>query len=289
VAVRAVEVSIDGIRFVLRREHDFTWLRELGRVFRVFDQQDSGNLSFGVQGRDRRFFVKYAGAETIHYGGRPEEAVSRLRHAAGVYEALRHPNLVNLLARIDTPGGFAAVFEWFDGEDLHPHRAFPAPLKYTHPDSPYFRFRRLPVARRLAAMDAILDFHCHVEASGYVAVDFYDGSIMYGFSTGETMICDIDLYQRKPYYNTMGRMYGSSRFMSPEEFTLGAVIDGRTNVFNMGAAAFVLLGGAKDRPAAKWEAGKALFEVAARAVSTERSLRHASVAGLKEAWDQAMK
>jgi serine/threonine protein kinase, bacterial len=41
----------------------------------------------------------------------------------------------------------------------------------------------------------------------------------------------------------MGRLWGSSRFMSPEEFGLGAKIDERTNVFNMGAIAFGLLGG----------------------------------------------
>ena len=32
----------------------------------------------------------------------------------------------------------------------------------------------------------------------------------------------------------MGRLWGSSRFMSPEEFELNAIIDSRTNVFNMG-------------------------------------------------------
>lgn len=41
----------------------------------------------------------------------------------------------------------------------------------------------------------------------------------------------------------MGRLWGSSRFMSPEEIELGAKIDERTNVFNIGAIAFGLLGG----------------------------------------------
>ena len=43
----------------------------------------------------------------------------------------------------------------------------------------------------------------------------------------------------------MGRLWGSSCFMSPEEFELNAIIDERTNVFNMGAMAFSLLGGEK--------------------------------------------
>jgi serine/threonine protein kinase len=74
-----------------------------------------------------------------------------------------------------------------------------------------------------------------------------NGSILYDFNMSTTKICDIDFYNQKPYINTMGRLWGSSRFMSPEEFELGAQIDSRTNVFNMGATAFVLLGGEKDR------------------------------------------
>jgi serine/threonine protein kinase, bacterial len=40
--------------------------------------------------------------------------------------------------------------------------------------------------------------------------------------------------KEKPFINTMGRFWGSSRFMSSEEFELGAKIDERTNEFNMG-------------------------------------------------------
>jgi serine/threonine-protein kinase len=134
-------------------------------------------------------------------------------------------------------------------------------------------------------MDTILDFHYHVETLGFVAVDFYDGCIMYDFAAGETRICDVDLYQPKPYRNPMGRMWGSSRFMSPEEFELGAVIDERTNVFTMGAAAFLLLGGGIDRAFEKWEAGRGLYGFALRAVSPDRAARWASVREMKEAWD----
>ncbi len=35
---------------------------------------------------------------------------------------------------------------------------------------------------------------------------------------------------------------GFPRFMSPEEFELNAMIDARTNVLNMGAMAFAILG-----------------------------------------------
>lgn len=82
VEMAPVKLAIDGVRFVLLAPHDFTWLREVGRVFQVFDQQDSGNLCFGVVNGGRRRFIKYAGARTIHHRGEPVTAIARLKHAA---------------------------------------------------------------------------------------------------------------------------------------------------------------------------------------------------------------
>jgi serine/threonine-protein kinase len=77
--------------------------------------------------------------------------------------------------------------------------------------------------------------------------------------------------------------------MSPEEFTLGAEIDEVTNVFNMGATAFYLLGGERDRSLAKWEAGEQLYKVAAKAVAPDRDSRYSSLAEFYEAWTRALK
>ena len=82
----------------------------------------------------------------------------------------------------------------------------------------------------------------------------------------------------------MGRLWGSSRFMSPEEFELHAIIDSRTNVFNMGAMAFAILGGGKDRSFTKWEASRDLYEIAYRAVNENRTERYASVKEFYEEW-----
>ncbi|QCT03417.1 hypothetical protein E6C60_2705 [Paenibacillus algicola] len=124
----------------------------------------------------------------------------------------------------------------------------------------------------------------YVEEKGYVAIDFYDGSILYDFINNETKICDIDFYQKKPFFNNMGRLWGSSRFMSPEEFELGAEIDSRTNVYNMGAIAFGLLGGELDRTYEKWEAGKELYFVACNAINADKNKRYPSVKDFYKAW-----
>lgn len=282
-----ITISLDGIPVRLREHHDFRFLSRLGKVICVFDEQDSGNICFGLDTGTERLFVKYAGARTIDFPGSPEEAVSRLKRAIVPFEALRHPNLVELLEHFPTSDGYAAVFAWFPGECLHPHWAFAGHDKYHHPDSPCYWYRQLPLSRRLESLDIIFAFHEYICAKGYVAIDFYDGSILYDFARYLTCICDIDYYEKLPYTNPIGRMWGSKRFMSPEEFEYGAVIDELTNVFNMGATAFVLLGGEDSRSFAEWGASEALYEVARKAVNPVKSQRYSSITAFRRAWDEA--
>jgi serine/threonine protein kinase, bacterial len=284
----AIKIEIDNVTFHLKENMNFDWLNALGEVFCVFDQQDSGNLCFGVEKEGKKQFIKYAGAKTAEYTGKPQEAVLRLKNAAILYEELDHPNLIQFIDHFEVENGYAIIFEWFEGECLHSHWSFPPPAKYTNPDSPFYRYKQLPISDRVESMDRLLDFHRYIERNNYVAVDFYDGSILYDFKRHITKICDIDLYEKKPFTNTMGRLWGSSRFMSPEEFQLGATIDERTNVFNMGAIAFGLLGGELDHSYSKWEAGKNLYEVVAKAVEKNRDQRYPSVEEFYTAWSKAI-
>ena len=282
-----ITVQLDQLTVRLHEYHDFSFLKQLGKVFCVFDEQDSGNICFGVDNGSEKLFVKYAGANTINYSGNPADAVDRLQQAMPVYHALRHPNLIELREHFPLEAGYAAVFTWFPGESLHAHWAFTPQEKYTHPDSPSFRHRQLPLVQRLDSLEAIFAFHEHVIAQDYVAIDFYDGSILYDFTQHTTKICDIDVYARQPYVNTMGRLWGSTRFMSPEEFELGAAIDEVTNVYNMGATAFALLGGEHDRSFEKWDGDEALYQVACIAVNSERNRRYPSIAAFRQAWQDA--
>ncbi len=282
-----IELNIQSVSFKLQEPHDFEWLNEMGEVFTVFDQQDSGNISFGIRNNDEKKFVKYAGAKTSNFNGDTQEAIIQLQYAVELYKKLKHPHLISLCDHYSLANGYVAVFDWFDGESLHPHWSFPPPAKYNDPHSPYFRYKQLSIETRLKSLDDIYTFHLNVANKGYVAVDFYDGSLLYDFSRNRIKICDIDLYRNKPFINTMGRLWGSSRFMSPEEFMLGANIDEVTNVFNMGAMAFSLLGGELDRTFTKWEAGKDLFEVASLAVDHDRKNRYQSLNTFYDAWNSA--
>lgn len=267
--------DLDGVPYRLKAPFDMSFIGGYGRVFQIFDDQDSGNICFGVEKNGERLFVKFAGAPALRYEGTPEDAISRLRATVPVYQELDHPHLVRLLRAEETGGGYAVVFEWTDAECMG--RQYPGSSR---------KFQQMPQETRLSVYADILEFHTHVAEKGYVAIDFYDGSIMYDFARGKTVICDIDLYAKQPYTNRMGRMWGSSRFMAPEELRLGADIDEVTNVYLMGATAFVLFAGA-DRTRETWPLSGALYEVAAKAVCPERSGRQVSIRQFVQEWRDA--
>lgn len=267
---------IDGVPYKLKAPFDFSFINKYGKVFKVFDDQDSGNICFGIKSGDEKYFLKFAGAPTERACVSAEEAVSNLKRIVPIYKDLAHPNLIKLVDVEEIGGGFAMAFEWVDAECMHP--MYPMSRQ---------KFMQMPLETRFQVFDDILDFHAHVAKRGYVAIDFYDGSIMYDFNKGKTVICDIDFYTKAPYINNMGRMWGSSRFMSPEEYEPGAVIDEITNVYTMGAAAFALFGDESDRCIEKWKLSKELFEVAQRAVSDERDKRQQSIEQLINEWEAA--
>ncbi len=268
--------SVDGLPVRLKFPYDFGFLSGYGRVFRVFDQQDSGNLCFGTKRNGEKFLIKYAGAPTVHYDGTPEAAVERLKSTLPIYRALRHPTLVELVEPLEIPGGFAMIFKWADGDCMDRTDA-----------AAHKRFMALPAEVRMNIFRDALDFLAFVNERGWVAIDFYDGSILYDFEAGKTTVCDIDLFRRIPCTNDMGRMYGSSKFMSPEEFTFGAPLDKSTNVYTAGALAFALFGGYK-RTLRTWTLSKPLFDVASRATTDDRAIRQQSLRQFIAEWTAAL-
>lgn len=266
---------LDGHPVRLREPHDLGFVRRWGRVFAVLDQQDSGNLCLGVEGDGGRRFLKYAGAPTERYDGGIAEAVARTRHAADVHRDLAHPSLVTLRESAEAADGIVLVFDWVD--------AVPLGLQYQRRSE----LDGLTVAQRVDAVQQILDFSVHVPARGWVAVDLYDGSVMVEPTTGRVTLCDLDAYERAPMRNTMGRMWGSDRFMSPEEYELGAGIDEVTTVVALGALAHTMLGDDRSKSRARWSGSDAQWDIAERALQRDRAARWPSIAALAEAWRSA--
>ena len=281
-----IDLVIDGVIVKLRELHDFRFLKKFGKVFCVFDKQDSGNICFGLDNGTEKVFIKYAGAKTVEYNGETPVAIERLKKAMPLYKVLKHNSLIKFIESFETNDGYAVIFKWADGQCMHAHWDFEKYSKYTHPKSPNFKYRNLPLEERLNSLETIFTFHEFVASKGYVAIDFYGGSIMYDFATQTTTICDIDFYEKQPFINNMGRMWGSSRFMSPEEYEMGAAIDEITNVFNMGAITFELLGDNKERSFKNWQGSKLLYNIAKKAVSPQRCDRYQSLVEFRAEWNK---
>lgn len=299
-----VEVKLDDAAFFLKRPHDFSWLTSMGRVFQVFSQNDSGNISFGVDTGKERLFIKAAGLETVESACTPQEAVENLKAAMQVYEDIRHPALIRLERHFPVGDLYVAVFEWAEGDCLHDHWNFD--FYEAHPEitPPARRFKKLPVEKRLKASRTLFSFLEETARRGYVAVDLYDSSILYDFRQDKTTICDIDLFQKAPLVNTAGEgYYGSERFKAPEEYILGAPIDQRTNVFTLGVLLFRFFGNftpAEQRrcyeekrfapcPQSAWELGPAPYRAACKAVCLSPAGRFATIADFAAGWGEALR
>ena len=267
---------IDGKPYKLLEPYDFSFINKYGKVFTVFDEQGV-NVCFGVQDGDKKYFVKFAGAKPIHFEackGNTVLAVEWLKNAVSVYRDLEHHTLIKFISAEEIGGGYAAVFEWVDAIGIEPLNS---------PD--YMRFMQMSVDKKMQAFEDIVAFHVHAAAKGYVAIDFYDGSILYDYGNEKVIICDIDFYQKSPYIGEMG-LWGSSRFVSPEECTPGAVMDEITMVYTMGATAFSLFAYG-DRSPEAWTLNTVLYDVAKRAVSDERGQRQQSIQQFIKEWRTA--
>ena len=276
--MQVLNCAIDGIPYRVRQKTDLRWLQNYGRVFCVLDQQFSGNLCFGVEGPYGRLFIKYAGARTVNYRGRPSEAVSTLEGAMAFYQN-KHPALTELLAHGPAGEGYAAVFAWRDALPLRPIPGTPGVRESV---------RRLPPVSSLKMLDMVFDLHAQLAGNGLVASDFHDGNVLIDLRALQAVVCDIDLYRRKPAVNDRGRMRGSSRFMAPEEYMRGAILEETTTVYNMGALAFEFFGENQERSKESWTGPGLLFPIAKKATQEAKADRFPSMRSFLDAWRAAV-
>jgi len=267
---------VAGVPIKLKKPFDLSFINQYGEVFKVLDNWDgSGNLCFGVQDKNngKKYFLKFAGAQKEKFGyATIDEAIGFLKDAKQVYQDLAHENLIKFVKGEEIGGGYINIFEWTDAECI----GYPSPPTRR-------RFLNLPVEAKLRAFEDILDFHAYVAEKNYVAIDFYADQILYDFGNGKTTVCDIDFYQKSPYYGDKGA-WGSSNFVSPEECVPGSRIDEITMVYTMGATAFSIFSD-YDRSYEKWTLNKPLYDVVHKAVSDERNQRQQSICEFIEEWE----
>ena len=224
-----------------------------------------------------RYFVKTTDPDIEVYGDHPTR-VELLYNAARLKQSFNHPILPTLHRIVESAHGPMLVYDWIDGELLGGGR--------DDPQSAHQRFRRLPIDEILLVLDAIYELHVQLVQSGWIAGDFYDCCPIYDFARKVVHIVDLDMYHQGPFTNEMGRMFGSKRFMAPEELELGAQIDERTTLFTVGRTAAVFLSD-NSLEREPFRGSDALYEVILRACRENRDERYLSMHAFYTAWQEA--
>jgi 8-oxo-dGTP pyrophosphatase MutT (NUDIX family) len=258
------------------------FLSSVARVVRRFgDRVDSRTTIVGVETEAGRFVVKHAA---------DDEAVGWLESAIRFHAAVSHPSIPPVVHRLRTPQGLAIVQQWAGGEVLVDGFDPSVPAR-DDPRSAYQRFLGLPVFEAADAIRQTIHAHLAVTGAGFVAVDLYDGCLIYDFTRGELSLIDLDMYRPGPFALEADRQYGSSAYMAPEEWRRGATIDERTTVFTLGRLALVLLGCARHGPPerADFRGSDALYEIAVRACAADPAERFQSAAELCRAWTECIR
>lgn len=269
--------NVLGLPVSLAAPFDFSFLGRYGRPFCVLDDLRSGNIAFGMQSAEYgKLFVKFAGAPVLNAKVTPEQAAEALRQAAPLYRKLRHPMLTTLLGAGEVAGGYALVFRWQDGVTLGSAEGKRG-------------LKRQPMQVKLRMLDGVFDFHLHCVLSQHVAVGFCSDKLLLDLATGQAAVCGIDRYRLMPAVNDSGSLPGEARFMSPEEYTQGAPLDGLTTQYAMGALAFAFLSQDGSQEAECWTASLTLYDVALRAVSPYRTERFPSMGAFVHAWREAVR
>lgn len=133
-------------------------------AFVVFDEQDSGCLSWGVEREGERWFVKTATNPM---------ARASLSRAVALHSAVRHEVLVGPEHVMDGLDGITLVYPWRPGRVLN-HATVGGSDR-----NALKSFQRLPLEQVQRAVDQILNAHVAIAAAGWVAGDLYDGCFLY--------------------------------------------------------------------------------------------------------------
>lgn len=268
--------DVYGFPLDVAEYQDFRFLERYGLPFHAQARPEDGEVRFGLEGpRYGKLCLRFAGARLTD-GIDPQTAVARLREAMPVYEALYpHPALIKLQGHGPAAGGYCAIYRWAEG----------VPLEN---DAAWQELLRLPLLSRLRMIDAAFDFHAYAAEMGYVPVGFDGRCLLADPAAGRLTVCGIDRYRRMPAVNDLGRMPGSPRFRAPEEYLLGAPLDGRTAQYALGALAFSFFADRSLRERFAWTAGEALYRIASRACSEETAARFESPRAFLSAWRKAV-
>ena len=216
-------------------------------------------------------------------------------------EDIKHDNLIKYVDSFEYKEFFVVIYEFAEGECLFDHWNFDR-YKKTKEITPLMKFKSLSIEKRLNVAEKLFSFFETFIDCGYVAVDFYDSSIMYDFENDEVTFCDIDLFRKIPTTNDLGKDYfGTKRLKAPEENELGATIDELTSEFTLGAIIFDMFSNVENiddryekgmfipNDIEIFELSKDIYDILIKATSYDRNNRYNSIKEFHKVFINAMK
>ena len=297
-----VKEKIDDIEFKLREHQDFNWLTKYGKIFSVIDETGSGCILFGIQKSNQKYFFKIAGAKTVESEVSEQDSIKLLKEAVKKYQEIKHDNLIQYITSFDYQDFFVVIYKYAEGETLFDHWNFSKYKNNSKMEIPGQKFKKLSIEKRLNVIYKLFSFFETVIATGYLAVDFYDSSIIYNFNTDEVIFCDIDLFRKAPTKNNLGEnYYGTRRFKAPEENILNEIIDEKTNEFTLGAIIFDMFSEVKNNEdrykkgtfipnnLEDFELSKEVYNVLIKATSNNREERYKTIKEFEQEFRKATK
>lgn len=271
-----ITIVHDNLKIQLKSWHDLSWLQGFGRVFCVFDQLISGNLCFGVDDGERKYFIKYAGSPTMMYAGDTQAAVDRLRAAYPKHLKLSHPALNHVLQEFQTSQGYGLIFSWFDGFALAPLRLH---MEHLH---------ALALIDKLALYDQLMDALVQASRMDYLIAGLSDHHLLIDFEKKRPLLSSLSHFEQFPARVPHPKLPGTSWYIPPEGYVIGAALDEYANVYALGSLAFTFFGNQGTRALHDWTAGPALYEIAAKATQKKAENRMHSAVIFQTQWRKAV-
>lgn len=280
---RVYKYCINGIEFELGEKTNIDFLCDYGKVLKVYDKNDSGNISFIVES-EQKYFLKVAGLKTCNSTVEKSAAIANLRYAKDVYSRIKYKRIVQPISYQEKDGLALFLFPFVEGECLFDHWNFEY-YKEHNILSPLCKFLLLNHNIKKRFVESLFAFYESVNAAGYIATDFYEGSILYNFSNNEYYFCDLDFFSKESSINLSGFQWGPERFLAPEEKSKGCLLDIRTDIYHLGVFIRIIF---TDYETKSWTLSDEKLSVVQKATEAEPSKRFSNFKEFEREWSNAI-
>ena len=201
-------------------------LTKIGR-YQILGELGRGAMGVVYRAHDPNIGREVA-IKTIHLDMQEGEAVERFRREAKAAGNLSHPNIITIYDAGEDNGVFYIAMELLSGETLQQQMRAKGAMTIGE------------MIRIMEQVSAALDY---AHARHVVHRDVKPANIM--ISGGHVKVMDFGLAKITSTMATAtNRVVGTPSYMSPEQI-MGGTIDGRSDVFSMGAMLYEMLAGTR--------------------------------------------